>query len=151
MNHEPLNLFELVNEVADELAFLRLPDTLEIIIEINKDQIVESDRQRLKVVLQNLLNNSIKYADHEKPNPYVRVGFTKNEDHYEISIIDNGLGISPEQIDKIFEMFYRGTEKSEGSGLGLFIVKETLSALNGKIEVNSESGKETQFIVSLPR
>lgn len=150
VKHEPLNLFELVNEVAGELAFLPMSDAIEIIVKINKDQCIESDRQRLKVVLHNLVNNSIKYADSDKTNPYVRVGFTKCEDHYEISIKDNGMGIAPEQMDKIFEMFYRGTEKSQGSGLGLFIVKETLSALDGKIEVNSEIGKETQFIINLP-
>jgi signal transduction histidine kinase len=151
VNHEPLNLFEIVNEVADELAFLPFSETFEIIIEINQDQIIESDRQRLKVVLHNLLNNSIKYADYEKPNSYVKVGFTKNENGYEISVTDNGMGISPDQIEKIFEVFYRGTEKSEGSGLGLFIVKETLSALDGNIKVSSEIGNETQFIINLPR
>lgn len=151
VKNEPFNLFELVNEVVGELEFLPSSDTLENIIEINKDRIIESDRQRLKVILHNLLNNSIKYADYEKPNSYVWVGFTKNEDQYEIVIKDNGIGIAPEQFEKIFEMFYRGTEKSEGSGLGLFIVKETLSALNGNIKVNSESGNETQFIISLPR
>lgn len=149
--HEPLNLFDLVNEVAGDLAFLPMSNVIEIIIDINKDQIIESDRQRLKAVLHNLLNNSIKYADYKKANSYVGIGFTKHKNHYEVAIRDNGIGISPQQIDKIFDMFYRGTERSEGSGLGLFIVKETLSALHGKVEVNAECGKETQFIISLPR
>ncbi len=147
---QKFNLYNLVDEVIAELAFL--PDTKKIkfLKQIEKDCIILSDRQRLKIVLHNLINNSIKYADHEKPESYVKVACHHNDKKHVIRVEDNGIGIDEELQPKIFTMFFRATEKSDGSGLGLFIVKETLAALKGKIKVFSVPGEETTFQISLP-
>ena len=144
------NLYDLVDEVIAELAFL--PDTknIKFLKHIEKDCIISSDRQRLKIVLHNLINNSIKYADTEKPESFVKIGCHHNDKKHVIRIEDNGIGIDEALQPKIFTMFFRATEKSDGSGLGLFIVKETLSALKGKIKVFSVPGEETAFQISLP-
>jgi signal transduction histidine kinase len=63
---------------------------------------------------------------------------------------DNGEGIGKEHLDKIYDMFFRATTNSHGSGLGLYIVKETLAKLNGNIQVESELGKWTKFTVKIP-
>ena len=92
----------------------------------------------------------VKYIDTGKSKSKVIIGFETDGERYNIYVKDNGPGIEKNQIDKIFTMFYRGTEKSKGSGLGLFIVKETLAALKGKIHVDSIPGSETIFIIILP-
>jgi signal transduction histidine kinase len=150
VKNEPLDLLELVNEVIAELAFLPSADLLDFRIEIPDKKLIHSDRQRLKVVLHNLIGNSVKYADYDKANPFVHIQYEKDGDDNVIKIIDNGIGIAPEQLERVFEMFYRGTEKSKGSGLGLFIVKETISVMNGDIEVRSTPGEETIFTVTIP-
>ncbi|QCK14756.1 sensor histidine kinase [Mangrovivirga cuniculi] len=67
-----------------------------------------------------------------------------------ISIKDNGTGISKDHINNIFKMFYRATEKTSGSGLGLYIVAETLEKLNGRITVKTEIDKGSEFIIEIP-
>ena len=67
-----------------------------------------------------------------------------------IEITDNGTGIDAEYHDKIFDMFFRGTELSKGTGLGLYIVKKAVEKLQGKIEIQSEKRKGTTFTVYLP-
>ena len=67
-----------------------------------------------------------------------------------INIEDNGLGIAEEHKSKIFEMFYRASEKSQGSGLGLYIVKETLVKLKGSIQLDSNLGQGSRFTIRLP-
>jgi signal transduction histidine kinase len=65
-------------------------------------------------------------------------------------VSDNGTGISKDKLSKIFDMFYRGTEISKGSGLGLYIVRETIEKMNGTIRVESVEGQGTSFIIKLP-
>jgi signal transduction histidine kinase len=73
-----------------------------------------------------------------------------NNNNLKIQIEDNGIGISDEHLPKIFEMFYRASEKSQGSGLGLYIVKETLEKLKGSIHVKSSHGHGSVFSVEVP-
>ena len=147
---ESFNLFELVNEVISELAYMPLANSIDFIIDIKNSMTINTDRQRLSVILHNLISNSIKYANFDKPESKVMIGFEQNDDQYKIYVKDNGPGIEKDHLKKIFKMFYRGTEKSTGSGLGLFIASETSTALGGKIKVNSIPGSETAFAVSLP-
>ena len=68
----------------------------------------------------------------------------------DLSIVDNGIGIASEYHEKIFDLFFRATDRSKGTGLGLFIVKDTIEKLRGKIEVNSILGEGTTFTMQLP-
>jgi signal transduction histidine kinase len=65
-------------------------------------------------------------------------------------MVDNGIGIASEYQERIFELFFRATDVSEGTGLGLFIVKDTVEKLSGKIEVTSKLGEGTTFTINLP-
>jgi signal transduction histidine kinase len=67
-----------------------------------------------------------------------------------VVVRDNGIGIAAEHVNNIFKMFYRGDEKSRGSGLGLYIVKETVEKIGGTISVNSKHGEGSSFTVTLP-
>lgn len=124
------------------------------IIQVNEDVIIYSNAKQLKVVLDNILSNAIKYSsDHDTIGIYSE--FKNNQ--LELSIVDNGPGINPDIKDKMFDAFYQGPEPDnsqiKGSGLGLTIVKELLMRLNGQINIESPqlNNKGTRVQVTLPR
>jgi two-component system sensor histidine kinase GlrK len=124
------------------------------IIQVNEDVIIYSNAKQLKVVLDNILSNAIKYSsDHDTIGIYSE--FKNNQ--LELSIVDNGPGIDPDIKAKMFDAFYQGPEPAnsqiKGSGLGLTIVKELLMRLNGKINIESKqlNNKGTRVQVTLPR
>jgi signal transduction histidine kinase len=81
---------------------------------------------------------------------FIRVGANRNNGHIEITVEDNGLGIGEEHLKKIFDMFYRASTDSKGSGLGLFIARETAAKLGGKISVESKLGVGSKFSLTVP-
>src|SRR5687768_12798791 len=111
---------------------------------------MKSDSQRLKVVLHNLISNSVKYADFTKENSYIHIDLHSNGQGNTIMISDNGMGIEQDRQSRIFEMYYRATDRSHGSGLGLFIVKEIILKLGGTIDVKSTLGYGSIFVINLP-
>jgi signal transduction histidine kinase len=147
---QPVNLKKTVGEVADALIFSAGNPDIRIENLVAADEIVHTDIMRLKIVLSNLIDNSLKYSDTQKEKPFIRIESAGNEGEKIIVVKDNGVGIDPLYIDKIFNMFYRAHEQSKGSGLGLYIVKETLNKINGQIHVESSLGAGTTFTVSLP-
>ncbi|MGM5468776.1 PAS domain S-box protein [Flavobacteriaceae bacterium LMO-SS05] len=140
----------LIQDVTSEHN--HMAEAKEITLNLNIDQNLKfvSDKRRLNVVLNNLISNAIKYRDLSKECPFVTVDIKCDIDEAIIRIQDNGIGIDTMKKDKIFEMFYRATRISRGSGLGLYIVKEALDNLNGTIKVESELHKGTLFTVNLP-
>ena len=109
-----------------------------------------TDKTRLKVILNNLISNAIKYHHHDQSDPWIKVRMLNGNKTLSIIVSDNGPGINVEHQAKIFDMFYRGTERSKGSGLGLYIVKETIAKMNGSINVESVEGQGTSFFVKIP-
>jgi signal transduction histidine kinase len=109
-----------------------------------------TDPTRFKMVIGNLLSNALHYADLSKPKPFIKVKFWDDQYFFFISIKDNGVGIDEKYQEKIFDMFFRVAETSIGSGLGLYIVKETTEKMNGRIEVISKPGVGSEFIVKFP-
>jgi signal transduction histidine kinase len=147
---ENFNLYELIEEVADGLKFGTGMENILIRYSIPRELKVMTDRSRLKVVLNNLIGNALKYSNprHDEPMVFVKAGM--KDHHLKIQIEDNGIGIDDEHLPKIFDMFYRASERSQGSGLGLCIVKETLNKLNGYIHVKSTYGHGSVFTVEVP-
>ena len=109
-----------------------------------------SDPWRIAEIIRNLISNAIKYRklDHASSEIGIRV----NVDHLraEISFADNGIGIDESNLTRIFEMFYRATEQSDGSGIGLYIVRNAVDKLGGQINVASLLGEGTRFTIILP-
>jgi signal transduction histidine kinase len=87
----------------------------------------------MSVIASNLISNAIKYQDKSKKVKKIRVKGNINEKSAELSISDNGIGIDAKYLDKIFRMFYRASTMSVGSGLGLYLVKESIVKLEGNI------------------
>src|SRR5690606_18259926 len=90
----------------------------------------------VNAILQNLIENSIKYSRGE--SPYVLVRIYKSDEHLVIEVEDNGQGISEEHRTRIFELFYRASHHVEGTGLGLYILKRSVDRLKGDIDIKSE-------------
>ncbi len=119
-------------------------------VKIEGDGDFKSDPRRLSVILNNLITNSIIYHDRSKENKFIEVSVKYNKIRAIIVIRDNGTGIGKEHLVKIFKMFYRASENTKGSGLGLYIVKETLGKIKGTITVESDLGKGSKFTIELP-
>lgn len=145
-----VNLEKLVQEVVQTLAYAVVNEKVRIDIQINTQLEISTDPNRLKVIINNLLSNAYKYHNFDQTDPFIFIGAIQKGDHIIITVKDNGLGIAPEHHTRIFDMFYRASESSEGSGLGLYIVKETLDKLEGSISVQSSIGKGSEFTVTLP-
>jgi PAS domain S-box-containing protein len=109
-----------------------------------------SDSKRLEVLMKNLLSNAIKFSDRQKNNPYVKITVQAGEEEARLTISDNGIGIHEKFLNDIFKMFYRASESENGTGLGLYIVKEVVEKLGGTIRVESYPGSGTTFLIRLP-
>ena len=109
-----------------------------------------SDRKRIQIIINNLIANAYKYHDDTKSEPYININVAVVNKRAKIIVQDNGKGIHTNHINKIFDMFYRASEKISGSGLGLYLVKETVEKLGGSIKVNSILNQESSFQIELP-
>ena len=109
-----------------------------------------SDPWRIAEIFRNLISNAVKYRDLHHPAPSIHIFIRQTKHTAEIIFKDNGIGIEPAAVQKIFEMFYRASEQSEGSGLGLYIVKNAVDKLGGDITVESARGMGTTFTITLP-
>ncbi|HEY5748076.1 MAG TPA: two-component regulator propeller domain-containing protein [Chryseolinea sp.] len=147
---EPLNLREVVEEIVNDLQYMKEFDKIDFVIVIDPAATVMTDAQRLKIIVTNLVSNAIKYADPTKTQKEVKIQFEQGNTSWKLYVSDNGIGIDKKYLSRVFEMFYRATERSQGSGLGLYIVKETVDRLNGEIFVDSEKGKWTRFELIFP-
>jgi len=119
-------------------------------IKVNDQFETFCDRDRLGIVLNNLISNAVRYQNPMEDNPCIDIEINTSSTETEIQIADNGIGIDKKFHEKIFEMFYRVSTESIGSGLGLYIVKEAVNKLHGTIWLKSELGKGTTFHIKIP-
>jgi signal transduction histidine kinase len=106
-----------------------------------------TDEKIFYSIVQNFIENGIKYKDDKKPKPYLKIKAAMVNGKLVMKFEDNGLGIAEEHHLKIFDMFYKIDPSSNGTGLGLHIVKLNIEKLNGKVGVESAVGKGTTFTV----
>lgn len=142
----PLNA--VAEEVLKDLSYLPNFNNVKIQIIYNDLHHVRTDELVLYNILKCLISNSITYRD-PLPAGNVWVQFNKIEKRLIIEVMDDGEGISNDIHASVFEMFFRGSERSLGQGLGLYIVKSVVERMNGEIQFRSNSGKTT-FQVMLP-
>jgi signal transduction histidine kinase len=142
--------FEILAREALEIVHGRL-EQRNITVRIHPDlPIVHGDRPRLVEVLQNLMDNAAKYMD-DKPEPVIEIGHTTAKDGQPIFFVrDNGMGISPEYHERIFRLFEKLDPSSEGTGVGLALVKRIVEFHGGRIWVESKAGKGSTFFFTLP-
>ncbi len=143
-----VNLRNMVQDCLQSLC--HLPDfykiTFTIRIEIKENILIEE--RLLQTIAQNLLENAIKYGS--ETSPKVLICIKQQDDQLLLEVSDNGIGIPEEAQAHIFDMFYRATTRSTGTGLGLYILKHAVEKLGGSVKVRSLPLKGSRFTVSLP-
>jgi signal transduction histidine kinase len=145
-----INFNKIVNETIDKMKFVQGFELLDVNVLVNDRVPFYSDDYRISVIMNNLISNAIKYLDQNKTNSIFSIHIITNEKKALLTFLDNGIGIDEQLLPKIFNMFFRGTDKKEGSGLGLYIVKEAVEKLNGNITIESVIGKRTLLTIEIP-
>ncbi|WPP53254.1 PAS domain S-box protein [Catalinimonas niigatensis] len=146
----PIDLTQMIEGIAESLSFMDNARKMKLEVSIADHLMLYSDPGRLKIIFNNLLSNAVKYANPMQEKPFVSISVIEKANDILIQVKDNGIGIKQEYLNKIFNMFFRATNKSSGSGLGLYIVKEATEKLGGDISVKSAPGEGTEFMLRLP-
>ena len=149
---ESLDLHEILERTIELMRLSAEDKQIKLTTEIMEDlPLFSGDRGGIQAIFVNLISNAIKYTP---AGGSVHVTLTMAGKDIRFKVVDDGMGIAPEDLDRIFEKFYRikteQTRSIAGSGLGLSIVKGIVDAHNGTVHVESEPGEGTTFIVSLP-
>lgn len=148
---ERIDFKELIENISDNLRHMNSGNrNVDIKISITQYKEFCSDKIGVGIVLNNLVSNAIRYQNPMSEQPFVDIEVEATDKTANIIVKDNGIGISKEGQTKIFDMFYRVSDETDGTGLGLFLVKETIEKLNGKINVESELGKGSVFQILIP-
>lgn len=139
----------LFNDALERLKYLPGYEKVKKMINVRQEAPLYSDAYRLSVIFQNLVSNSIKYQSQDRPG-FISIDCAINQEEAYIIFSDNGIGIREEFLPKIFDMFFRATEKAEGAGLGLYIVRESIVKLGGVVEIDSGIDRGCTFRIRLP-
>ncbi|MEK6783384.1 MAG: ATP-binding protein [Bacteroidota bacterium] len=140
----------LIQKCVERLKYLDGYDLIERNITVLGDFPFVSDSYRISIALTNVIANAIMYRDQIKACAYLRIVATVDPDLAKIIITDNGVGISPELLTKVFDMFYRANEKSQGAGLGLYIAREVMGRIGGSIDITSTQFEGTSVTLRIP-
>jgi signal transduction histidine kinase len=149
---ERIGISQVIQEAVLDADAMAREKSLQISVDIPADfPPLLTDRQKLDLIVMNLLTNAVKYTP---PGGHVSVSVCQRENRVRIGVADSGIGIPPEERDKIFEQFYQVgdslTRKYGGIGLGLALVKSLVRLLQGQVWVESEVGQGSTFTVELP-
>ncbi|MBK5277679.1 MAG: HAMP domain-containing histidine kinase, partial [Bacteroidia bacterium] len=134
----------------EELKYLDGYSEIDKAIHLEGAAILYSNAHRLSAIVSNLISNSIKYRDKRKGRCVIQLSASVTPGEVTIHFYDNGIGIHPDYLPNVFDMFFRGTSYSDGAGLGLYIVKEMVEKMSGRIVINSILDKETMITITLP-
>lgn len=140
----------LLEETVEGLGYMEHADRIEKRIGVEGSGTFKGDEFHIGIVMSNLISNAIKYQDHSKKVSFVNVEVTYGPERAEIVVSDNGIGIPKKHQDRMFELFFRASNQSFGSGLGLYITKNAIEKLEGSISFKSSPESGTEFRVTLP-
>jgi signal transduction histidine kinase len=148
---EEFGLDDVVREVVETVSPTAREKGLELLTEVPEGITLFTDRRRVKQVLVNLGGNAVKFTDQGSVKIAASV---PGDDNLEVRVIDTGIGIKKEDMDKLFEPFQQVdislTKKHEGTGLGLYLSKRLAALLGGDISAKSEYGRGSEFTFTLP-
>ncbi len=147
---ENVELQLFFEEILENLKYLQGFDRIKFNFQFEAPAI-NTDRFLLKVASSNILSNAIKYQKrYSGHTPEVKISSQLKDGLYEIKFEDNGEGIRDDIKGKVFEMFYRASAQSSGSGLGLYIARESIEKLRGSLSLSSKFGEGSSFRITLP-
>ncbi|MCH8330779.1 MAG: PAS domain-containing sensor histidine kinase [Bacteroidetes bacterium] len=150
INHTDIEFNNLVDDIILSMSHIDDFELIEFDIEVNQYTKFVNDESIMRSILLNLIQNSVKYKRQDLDKPKVKITITIDEDEAVLIVEDNGQGMSEEVVANIFKMFYRGNEFSDGTGLGLYIVKTGVEKIHGEIEVDSTLDVGSVFTIRLP-
>src|SRR5918993_2197892 len=146
---ELIDIHQLVSDNLERMQYMPGSSLIVKDIRIDDKSPLFSDKYRLSVIFNNIISNAIKYYDEHKENPFLRISINIADDTVHMEFEDNGIGIDPEYLNKVFDMFFRATPNNEGAGLGLYIVQEAVDKLKGSVQIKSAVRKGTNFIIDI--
>lgn len=149
-NYEPLNLLQEINYCVGSFWHMQNAKGMEIRTFISQPYDFATDPSRMRIIFNNMISNAIKYRSFNKEISYLNIEVLVDQNKLIAKFEDNGEGIAEDKVDRIFEMFFRASEASEGTGLGLYIVQNTIKKLGGSICVSSSKNQGTTFSVIIP-
>lgn len=150
ITYEEIDFNTIINKALGDIKYNAKTEKVQKEIEISANIPFISDASRLKIILQHALSNGFRFADMNKPVCTLKISVLITKENAIISITDNGIGIDNSILGKVFDMFYKGTIHSDGSGIGLYIVKDTVSKLGGNVEIHSVLQEGTTLTITLP-
>ena len=148
--NEHINLHSCINKITQSLTLDITKNDVTIHNALRQDETLFSNRSYLESVFYNIISNGIKYADPNKKSQII-IQSIHTKDTIKILISDNGIGIDTSKYkDQIFDMYqtFHGTDRKDSRGIGLYITKTQVEALNGKIELESKLNEGTAFILT---
>ena len=147
---ELIDFEKITTEIVNNLKYQENAGAITLVKEIDEKIPFYSDPHRIATIIGNLLSNAYKYHRFNGNNPYINIKIDTSESAVRIIISDNGTGIPEQYHEKIFHMFFRASEKSQGSGLGLYIVKSALDKIHGNVTLESVPDVGSTFTIEIP-
>jgi signal transduction histidine kinase len=145
----PIQFENILNQLMAEYKLKWNLEGIDIQLIIDQDNVFHSDESKIRVILNNLFSNAFKFQK-EEPGKWIKININVNNKRALLEISDNGIGIEEKHLDDVFNLFHRATQRNVGSGLGLYMVKESIEQLHGNVVLNSVVGKGTEIQVHLP-
>jgi len=140
---------DLTDEIVRQCLSSHEQKGVKITLDVEDPDEIHVDENRLRVILTNLISNAIQFNNPEQPDPEVTVRMNRVDKRLVIHVEDNGIGIESDKLPIIFEMFHRSPGNSPGSGIGLYITRQTVQRMGGTISAISDPGKGSRFTVVL--
>jgi len=144
-----VDLEKIIEQTFTDLSYLRGARQTKRVVRLEGIDFY-SDQWRISEIFRNLISNAIKYMRPDSDDAQILIKISVDHLCADITFADNGIGIKESSLKRVFEMFYRATEQADGSGIGLYIVKNAVEKLGGEIKVASRPGEGTRFHILLP-
>lgn len=145
-----LNFITEINNSINNFYHASKDKKLKILAHVSQPVPFVSDLTRIRIIFNNLISNAIKYRSFDRDQSFINITVKVDREKASVVIEDNGEGIPESKLSTVFDMFVRASESSEGSGLGLYIVKDVILKLNGKVDLTSTENVGTTFSLEIP-
>jgi two-component system, sensor histidine kinase and response regulator len=145
-----IHFADLIDQIVEKQLSSHSLQGIDIQKDFTQSSIFKADEYRLNIALSHLIGNAIKFLDTEKESLKINISSVINRERLFFKLQDNGVGIAPEKLPHIFDMFNRNDPKNIGSGIGLYIARESIHRLQGKISIESTLGTGTTIILEVP-
>ncbi len=147
---QPLRLRSLVNETWDHVYRMGGVEDIDMIHLCQVEEEIKADKTRLKSILQNLLENAVKYRKRDDSDHTIVMRSFVSEGRVIIKVTDNGIGMNKDQLQNVFTASYQADRSSEGHGMGMYLARKNARNMGGELNVTSRPGEGTTFTLDLP-